>query len=51
MASVRIGCGISKERFDDFDGGVPTGVIDCGETDYDIKEEDGDALQAIELHE
>ena len=35
MASVRIECGVSNERFDDFDGGVPADVIDCGATGYD----------------
>ena len=37
MASVRIECGISDERLNDFDGGVPADVIDCGATDYNIK--------------
>ena len=47
MASVRLECGVSNEQFDDFDGGVPTSVIDCGATDYDITDNDD---TYIELH-
>ena len=47
MASVRIECGISYERLDDFDGGVPASVIDCGATAYDIED---NGATSIEIH-